>query len=146
MTAHSYACGVRRLLTPKWVLVHVAVVVLVIVFLRLGWWQVTRAADGNLLSYGYALQWPAFAVFVVFVWIKEMRLARRGPGAGTVWTDERSDEGAERGGKTVPVGPRTRASEASADDTAEDPELAAYNRYLAWLNANPGASPRDYPG
>ena len=44
----------------------------------------------------------------------------------------------------MPPGPRARASEASAED--EDPELAAYNRYLAWLNAHPGASPRDYPG
>ena len=29
-------------------------------------------------------------------------LNHHGPGAGTVWTDERSDEGAERGGKAVP--------------------------------------------
>jgi hypothetical protein len=136
---------VRGLWTPKWLLVHVAVVVLVIVFLRLGWWQVTRAADGNLLSFGYALQWPAFAVFVVFVWIKEMRLALRpGPGPAASGprseaTEERSDEGRRR-----PGGPGPRASEASAEDT--DPDLAAYNRYLAWLNAHPGASPRDYPG
>jgi hypothetical protein len=135
---------VRGLWTPKWVMVHIAVVVVVAVFLRLGWWQVTRAAGGNMLSFGYALQWPAFAVFVVFVWIKEMRQARRGPGAGTVGTDERSDEGARRGGRTVPARTRARASEASADDS--DEELVAYNRYLAWLNANPGASPRDYPG
>ena len=135
----------RGLWTPKWVLVHVAVIVLVIVFLRLGWWQVTRAVDGNVLSFGYALQWPAFAVFVVFVWIKEMRLALRpGPGPGpsgprSAATEERSDEGRRRH-----TGPGPRASEASAED--EDPELAAYNRYLAWLNAHPGASPRDYPG
>jgi hypothetical protein len=29
------------------------------------------------------------------------------------------------------------------DDT-DDEQLAAYNRYLAWLNANPGARPADY--
>jgi hypothetical protein len=37
------------------------------------------------------------------------------PGAGTVWTAERSEERAERQGKTVPLGPRTRASGASAE-------------------------------
>ena len=26
-----------------------------------------------------------------------------------------------------------------------DPELAAYNRYLAWLAADPGRRPEDYP-
>ena len=134
MTAHSYACGVRGLWTPKWVLVHVAVVLLVIVFLRLGWWQVARAADGNLLSFGYALQWPAFAVFVVFVWIKEMRGARRGAAA---------PEAPEPSTRPAPV--RTvHAGPAYEDEGDED--LAAYNRYLAWLNAHPGASPRDYPG
>jgi len=44
-----------------------------------------------------------------------VRLVVNGPGAGTVWTNERSDEGAERGGKTVPLGPGARASEASAE-------------------------------
>jgi DNA-binding transcriptional regulator of glucitol operon len=29
---------------------------------------------------------------------------------------------------------------------ADDPELATYNDYLAWLAAHPGARPRDYPG
>jgi hypothetical protein len=124
---------VRGLWTPKWVLVHVAVVVLVIVFLRLGWWQVTRAVDGNLLSFGYALQWPAFAVFVVFVWIKEMRGAGRRPAGSAAEPPVRPEPV-----RTVHAGP--------AYEDQGDEELAAYNRYLAWLNAHPGASPRDYPG
>src|SRR5688572_24185874 len=56
-------------------LVHIGVLVLVAAFLALGWWQVGRAASGNLLSYGYAVQWPIFAGFVVYVWIKEIRRA-----------------------------------------------------------------------
>jgi hypothetical protein len=35
-------------------------------------------------------------------------------------------------------------SAAPADD--DDPELAAYNDYLGWLAAHPGARPSDYPG
>jgi DNA-binding transcriptional regulator of glucitol operon len=141
---------VRGLWTPKWVLVHIAVVVLVVVFLRLGWWQVTRAADGNLLSFGYALQWPAFAVFVIFVWIKEIQRARSGPvpassGLRSEATEERSDEGRRR-----PEGPgparAERAQRSTAYEDGDDENLAAYNRYLAWLNAHPEASPREYPG
>ena len=40
--------------------------------------------------------------------------AGAGRGAGGVWTDERSDEGAERGGKTAHPGTAARASGASA--------------------------------
>ena len=65
----------RRLWTPWWVVVHVCVVVLVVGFLALGWWQIGRAAQGNLLSFGYAVEWPVFAAFVIFVWIVEMRKA-----------------------------------------------------------------------
>jgi len=127
---------VRGLWTPKWVLVHIAVVVLVVVFLRLGWWQVTRAADGNLLSFGYALQWPAFAVFVIFVWIKEIRgVVRRSAGP----TPETPEPAAlPRPARTPHTGP--------AYEDSGDEDLAAYNRYLAWLNAHPDASPREYPG
>jgi DNA-binding transcriptional regulator of glucitol operon len=120
---------VRRLLTLRWVLVHVAVLVVVVAFLRLGWWQVQRAAAGNLLSYGYAVQWPVFAGFVVFVWIKEMRSARR--------AEPTTKPSAERA-PTPRTGP--------AYDDSDDAELAAYNRYLAWLNAHPQAPRDEYPG
>ncbi|MET8838432.1 hypothetical protein ABZV78_31650, partial [Micromonospora sp. NPDC004540] len=63
----------QRLWTPAWIARHVAMVVLVVGFLGLGWWQVTRAADGNTLSFGYAIEWPVFAGFVVFVWWRELR-------------------------------------------------------------------------
>ena len=38
-----------------------------------------------------------------------------------------------------------RRNEAAYDDR-DDPELAAYNHYLAWFNAHPHATAADYPG
>jgi hypothetical protein len=128
---------VRRLLTRRWILVHLSAVVLVVSFLLLCWWQVDRARGGNLLSYGYAIEWPAFAAFVVYVWIKEVRaeLRRAGPSAPAPEPRPVIRASAGRAGRLS----------AAYDDTGDD-ELAAYNRYLAWLNANPGASPAQYPG
>ncbi|MEV1147484.1 hypothetical protein AB0I76_28150, partial [Micromonospora sp. NPDC049799] len=67
----------KRLWTPGWIARHVAMVVLVGAFLSLGWWQVSRAAAGNAISWGYAIEWPVFAGFVVFVWWREVRHALR---------------------------------------------------------------------
>jgi hypothetical protein len=45
-----------------------------------------------------------------------------------------------------PVVTRHPARVAARPEDPDDPALAAYNRYLAWLSANPGARPVDYPG
>jgi hypothetical protein len=124
----SSTSGLR---TPRWLLIHAAVVVLVIGFLALGWWQLNRAAAGNLLSFGYAIEWPAFAAFTIFVWIKEMRRAR-----GIEPVPEQQPQPMRR--KTQRTGP-------AYDDSGDD-ELAAYNRYLAWRNDNPHATRAEYPG
>jgi hypothetical protein len=132
---------VRRLVTPRWLLVHAGVVVAVVTCLALGWWQVRRAAEGNPLSFGYAVEWPVFAAFVIFVWVREMRTTRRRESGGAPprppsGEPDRSLDPARRGPVRSPV----------AYDDTDDPQLAAYNRYLAWLNANPQANPGDYPG
>jgi hypothetical protein len=118
-------------LTPAWLAKHAAMIVLVTAFLALGWWQVTRAAGGNTLSFAYAVEWPLFAAFVVFVWVREIRSAGRGGGPRPL----------PRPGVRSPV--RTRPAPLPADDDA-DPALAAYNRYLAWLAADPQRRPSDY--
>jgi hypothetical protein len=124
----------RRLSTPRWLLVHAGVVILVIAFLALGYWQLGRAANGNLLSFGYAVEWPAFAAFVIYVWVKEMRKALRSDAVASTDTIAR------------PAAPPRRARTGAAYDDSGDEELAAYNRYLAWLNAHPHASASEYPG
>jgi hypothetical protein len=139
------------LLTPRWIAVHIGLVVLVAAFLALGWWQLGRAAAGNLLSYGYSIQWPAFAVFAVWVWIVEVRKALRTPPAddrvdlGTRVVDEDQTTTAGPRSTGAVERPRRRRNEAAYDDS-DDPALAAYNHYLAWLGAHPHASPTDYPG
>ncbi|WP_229403164.1 hypothetical protein [Micromonospora okii] len=147
----------KRLWTPAWIVRHVAMVVLAGGCLGLGWWQVTRAAEGNSISWGYAIEWPVFAGFVIFVWWRELRHALRSPvGADPApgEADPAADVAApgERvtAGSATPAGIRrpvrvVRAPGAPADGP-EDDDLVAYNRYLAWLNANPGAGPGDYPG
>ena len=52
---------------------HLVMVVLVAACLGLGWWQIGRAAGGNPLSFGYAFEWPVFALFVIFIWYREVR-------------------------------------------------------------------------
>ena len=114
--------------TPAWLVRHVLAATLVVAFLGLGWWQIGRAASGNLLSYAYAVEWPVFAGFVIFVWVKEVR--RELSARGSVVTEEAPPVRANRPAPTY--------------DDSGDEQLAAYNRYLAWLNANPGARPADY--
>jgi DNA-binding transcriptional regulator of glucitol operon len=67
----------RRLASPGWLLVHAVALALVVAFVVLGWWQLDRAKDGNALSFGYTLEWPFFAAFVVFMWQREARAALR---------------------------------------------------------------------
>jgi len=144
----------KRLLTPAWLVRHVVTVVLVVAFLALGWWQISRAAAGNTLSWAYALEWPVFAGFVIFLWVREARQTLSDeadppvPLDGSTARPRRSSPVPAAGRTTAPGirrpvrSPRVRTHHAAADDN----ELNAYNRYLAWLHANPDARPSDYPG
>ena len=119
----------KRLLTPRWLLGHVLVWAGVAAFLALGWWQAGRAAEGNMLSWAYTFEWPLFAIFLVYLWIREMRLAL---GRGPV-EKPRPD-------KRGPVVTRREPEIVDGDD----PKLAEYNRMLAWLSEHPEARPSDY--
>jgi hypothetical protein len=68
---------VRRLLTPPWIVLHCFAVVLTVAFGLLGWWQLSRAQGGNAISWGYAFEWPLFALFTLALWIRQMRLELR---------------------------------------------------------------------
>jgi hypothetical protein len=137
----------RRLLTPAWLLRHALAAAVVLAFLALGWWQLSRAASGNALSWAYAIEWPIFAGFVVFIWFREVRHALRA-GAAEPGREPDSDPAPPAAGAAPGIRrPVFARRPEQAYDEQGDAELAAYNRYLAWLNANPGARPGDYhPG
>jgi DNA-binding transcriptional regulator of glucitol operon len=133
----------RGLLTRAWIVRHVVALVLVTAFLALGWWQIGRAAGGNGLSWAYAFEWPVFAAFVVFLWVREVQAERR---SGRTGEDAAPAAEPEPPAGTVAVRRPVRVPAAAPRPAEDDPELAAYNDYLAWLNAHPGARPGDYPG
>ncbi|MFI7541464.1 hypothetical protein [Actinoplanes sp. NPDC049599] len=138
----------KGLWTPAWIARHVLALVLVAAFLALGWWQFSRATEGNALSWGYTFEWPVFALFVVFIWFREVQQERRSrrpaPPEPAAETGERPAVPQQDAPVTVrrPV----RVPVANAAPVDDDPELAAYNEYLGWLAAHPGARPSDYPG
>ena len=96
---------------------------IVLAFLGLGWWQWNRAEEGNARSLGYMFEWPVFALFVIFVW------------ARTVWQEVRRQRGDAPEPERVVSTRRRTVALTPAEDEEEDAELAAYNRYLARLNA-----------
>jgi DNA-binding transcriptional regulator of glucitol operon len=106
-----------RLLTPKWVLLHLLVVALFVATFFLGHWQLTKAeAGGGAINWSYALQWPLYGFMGLGFYIKMLR-------------DELHRDPDEDGpGSSVVLYQRPRI------DTTGDPELAAYNAYLAELN------------
>ena len=130
-----------RFLSPRWLVRHVVAMILVAACLGLGWWQVRRAAAGNQLSYAYAVEWPLFAAFVVAMWVREVRLALRPP---VVVEPPPTPQPAGPGYVPFSVAPRPATTGPTGDP--EDAGLTAYNRYLAWLNADPDRRPADYPG
>jgi DNA-binding transcriptional regulator of glucitol operon len=106
-----------RLLTPKWVLLHLLVAALFVATFFLGHWQLTKAeAGGGAVNWSYALQWPLYGFMGLGFYIRMLR-------------DElRRDPDEDEPGSAVVLYQRPRI------DTTGDPELAAYNAYLAELN------------
>jgi hypothetical protein len=60
------------LLRPRWLAWHSFVVVATVGMLLLGDWQLHRAEAGNELSWAYTFEWPLFAAFTVYFWIKSL--------------------------------------------------------------------------
>jgi len=107
----------RRLLTVKWLLGLLLSLLGATVMVRLGIWQLGRGERRHSLqNYSYAVEWVLFAAFTVFCFVKLLR-----------------DDGLER----EPAGPAAGVvvPPSARSDEPQDDELAAYNAYLARLNA-----------
>jgi hypothetical protein len=121
---------------------HVALVVSVPGFLVLGWWQLHRALSGNNLSWAYTVEWPFFAAYAVWMWWKLVHEEPAPASPGAADQGEVADSGrARRTGQLSPgtttTGEALTASSPPVDFDPYDetePELAAYNRYLAGLH------------
>jgi DNA-binding transcriptional regulator of glucitol operon len=95
----------------------------------LAWWQWTRfeSATGTWQNLGYVLQWPLFGIFPAFmVWrLNKLRAGQREDESGAA-------SAATPVAPKLTPGPPPPPAERQDED---DPELAAYNRYLAELDA-----------
>ncbi|MCW2578071.1 MAG: putative metalloprotease, partial [Modestobacter sp.] len=107
----------QRLLTWRWVLMHLLVLALFVATFFLGHWQLSKAEDGGgAVNWSYALQWPLYGFMGLGFYLRMVR--------DELHRDPADDEP----GNAVVLYQRPRI------DTTGDPELAAYNAYLAELN------------
>jgi len=119
----------RFLITPPWLAWHAFAVAAFWGMFWLGDWQLHRALAGNALSWAYTFEWPIFALMGAVFWGKTIRDELR-IRSGQVTPAPAPDL---PGGTTGPDG-TTMAGSKSGEIEVYDPELAAYNAYLARLN------------
>ena len=116
----------ERWLSRRAIGLHIAVIVFVPGCGLAAWWQITRATDGNGLSYLYAVEWPIFAILSAYFWW--MFIHTDYENVGLKGMRKHAAEVAA----TAPVAPPSPAPPVLDDG---DPELAAYNARLAALAA-----------
>jgi hypothetical protein len=64
------AFAMAKYLTRRCLGLHALTLVLVSSFILAAWWQYESALGGNGLSWAYVFEWPAFAVYAVYMWWK----------------------------------------------------------------------------
>jgi hypothetical protein len=126
------------LITPRWLAWHAFAVFAAWGMLWLGDWQFHRAEGGNALSWAYTFEWPIFTIFGAIFWAKTIIDEYRTPGgaanSGAINTGAASSVLSASGlGEDLPG--RAHIAAMLDEEADDDPELAAYNAYLAKLHA-----------
>jgi hypothetical protein len=143
----------RFLITPRWLAWHTFAVFAAWGMLWLGDWQFHRAEGGNALSWAYTFEWPIFTIFGIVFWAKTIIDEWRQQGADQQRASQPGDQSQHAGhsqesgtshrGAMQQVMARQTAVDLPAAahiaaeydaDADDDPELAAYNAYLANLH------------
>jgi len=109
----------RHWYSGKALLLHLGFLAVASLCLVAGWWQVDRARAGNMISYGYAVEWPVFAGVAGFFWWQLIHDHPKNPAGGAPQAHAAPDPSG---------GPRRRRDE-------ESPQLQAYNDSLSALAA-----------
>lgn len=137
--------GVSEYRPPR----RLALIVLVLVAaggcLGLGYWQWTRFEEvgGTYQNLGYALQWPAFAIFCVYAYRRFVRLEAEEHDAETTGRPRASEPTSptEIPEDLLPTRPRTVAeARAEESDDPDAQQINEYNEYLAQLARRPDRS------
>jgi hypothetical protein len=128
--------GVReRWLSRRAIFLHLGFLLFVPFCILATWWQITRAEDGNGLSYLYTFEWPVFAGLGVYFWWQFIHTDYSAVGLKGMRTHAppQAEAEAELPAPLIVVDPPVHVPD---DDS--DPELAAYNARLAALSASGG--------
>jgi hypothetical protein len=91
-------------------------------------WQITRASDGNDLSYVYSVMWPIFGLLVIYFWW--MLIHTDFDTVGLRGMQNRANHQQ----LPPPVDPVVQPEPSLLSTVDVDPELAAYNKRLAALS------------
>jgi hypothetical protein len=123
----------RRLLYPKWWVLHLFVIACCVTMVFLGRWQwhVAHRHNGDIRYYAYAFQWWAFTGFALVMWLRVVLDYLR-TGAGAEPRPEQDGEPTAGPGYLAYVPPASPAPD-------DDPERLRFNAYLRELDQSKGS-------
>jgi DNA-binding transcriptional regulator of glucitol operon len=145
----------ERWLSRRAVFLHLGCLLFVPFCIAATWWQITRAEDGNGLSYLYTFEWPVFALVGIYFWWQFLHTDYEKVGLKGMRNQVAANaESPESQPGQIATEATTLAAIPALADAAdpvpitthgapqvqfdEDPELAAYNARLAALASRGG--------